>query len=161
MHAHARRYGVFLEVPPTAYILEHDLQPTTGYVFLNRLMQRHAAGIMLQTERDNILGRMEELKASIGEYRKKEAEERHKAEALKAGLKSAQPSVEGVGKEPSTPSATATASSRSIGARLTSSRSTVARIRNRFRRKPTAPKEAGKLAGLDAVSVSVVPAGGQ
>ena len=72
--------GVFLEVPPTPYILEHDLAPTEGYVFVSKLMQRQVQKIMLNKEWNNIMGRMAELKKSVVDYRQKELEEKKLAE---------------------------------------------------------------------------------
>lgn len=83
--------GVFIEVPPTAYILEHDLCPTEGYAFVNKLMQRQVANIMLQRERDNISEHMAELQRATAAHRKKEADEallaeQNKLEVVKVAL---------------------------------------------------------------------------
>ena len=142
--------GVFLEVPPTPYILEHDLAPNEGYVFVSKLMQRQVQKIMLNKEWNNIMGRMAELKKSVAEYRKKELDERKlaeknaKMETLKGQSSGTSTAALPQTAEPAAVDAGASEPSK----RPQAKRSSIARIRAKFRRKKRLPDV------IDATSAS-------
>ena len=137
--------GVFLEVPPTPYILEHDLAPTEGYVFVSKLMQRQVQKIMLNKEWNNIMGRMAELKKSVVDYRQKELEEKKLAEK---NAKMGQSSGTSTAALPQTADPAAVDAGASEPKRPQAKRSSIARIRAKFRRKKKLPDV------IDATSAS-------
>ena len=143
--------GVFVEVAPTPYILEHDLSPTGGYAFLNKLMQRHVKGIMLAKEVNAILERMAELRTSVAEYRKKEAAEQSKAEQNK------RKSAPGAGAAAGAGAQGGAAGIAPISEISRAPKKEVTRIRWRFRRKPKAPaKYASKDVALESSAMPIV-----